>query len=156
MMRNAKRGCVGDVFLAMTAYLKLYTQYVQNFNAAATTLQELKMQSPGLCKLLATCSASERAKNMDINSFLIMPVQRIPRYALLLSNLLKYTREDHPDHQALSEAVTKVKDVANYVNEKKKEAENIQKVLNVGLQFQNKLDVVRYRREQEACYRWVE
>eukprot|EP00007_Cunea_sp_BSH-02190019_P001933 CAMPEP_0174240512 /NCGR_PEP_ID=MMETSP0417-20130205/19112_1 /TAXON_ID=242541 /ORGANISM="Mayorella sp, Strain BSH-02190019" /LENGTH=805 /DNA_ID=CAMNT_0015319609 /DNA_START=29 /DNA_END=2443 /DNA_ORIENTATION=+ len=141
MVRNTKKERVGDVFLAMTAYLKLYTQYVQNFNTASTTLQDLKLQSPGLCKLLVECGKSKRAKNKDISSFLIMPVQRIPRYALLLDNLLKYTPEDHPDYKDLSEAVTKVKDVANYVNEKAKEAENIQKVLNVRSQFQNQLDV---------------
>jgi len=28
-----------------------------------------------------------------------MPVQRIPRYKLLLTELLKHTPEDHPDYE---------------------------------------------------------
>lgn len=54
---------------------------------------------------------------IDILKLLILPIQRLPRYTLLLKELLKYTQEDHRDYPALSEAFDKMKDVATSVNE---------------------------------------
>jgi len=38
---------------------------------------------------------------MDLMSYLIMPVQRIPRYVLLLRELLKYTPQDNKSRSTL-------------------------------------------------------
>jgi hypothetical protein len=38
-------------------------------------------------------------RNHTLDSVLILPVQRIPRYCLLLEQLLKYTWEDHCDFE---------------------------------------------------------
>lgn len=45
-----------------------------------------------------------------------MPIQRIPRYRMLLEVLLSATPEQHPDYKQLSEALETVRDVANYIN----------------------------------------
>jgi len=37
-----------------------------------------------------------------------MPVQRIPRYMLLIEQLIKNTEKDHPDHHDLVEAKQKI------------------------------------------------
>jgi len=60
-----------------------------------------------------------------------MPVQRLPRYVLLLSELLKNTPQSHPGYKALTEALRKVKEIADFVNEAKREAENMQQVLSI-------------------------
>ena len=40
-------------------------------------------------------------KLFEIRSFLITPIQRIPRYKLLLDDLKKHTPEKHPDYKDL-------------------------------------------------------
>jgi len=52
-----------------------------------------------------------------------MPVQRIPRYNMLLKDLVKHTWEDHPDANNLNVALQKITEVAEYLNEKKRQAE---------------------------------
>jgi hypothetical protein len=42
-----------------------------------------------------------KLENKDIFAYLIMPVQRIPRYQLLLRDLLKHTEKDHNDYESL-------------------------------------------------------
>jgi hypothetical protein len=37
-------------------------------------------------------------KGMDIEDFLVKPIQRLPKYVLLFKDLLKNTDEDHPDY----------------------------------------------------------
>lgn len=54
---------------------------------------------------------------LSTNKLLILPIQRLPRYTLLLKELLRYTPEDHKDFLPLLEAFNKMKDVAVYVNE---------------------------------------
>jgi hypothetical protein len=46
-----------------------------------------------------------------------MPIQRIPRYLLLLAELKKYTPAEHPDHAHLSKAETLIGATAKHINE---------------------------------------
>src|SRR5688572_13534355 len=46
-----------------------------------------------------------------------MPVQRIPRYKMLLEDLLKKTVETHPDYLNLKKAYQVIENVATFVNE---------------------------------------
>ena len=68
---------------------------------------------------------------LDLNSFLIMPVQRVPRYVLLLDAILKYTPHSHPEYPSLLQALDSIKAVATYVNEGKRHAENVSKLVDV-------------------------
>jgi len=70
-------------------------------------------------------------KMQELDSYLILPIQRIPRYVLLLQELVKHTWKDHADYQKLCEAWGKMQKTANYMNEKKKETENSFKVLEI-------------------------
>ncbi len=46
---------------------------------------------------------------------LILPIQRIPRYILLLQEIAKYTPEVHADYQHVLEALSKMKSIATFV-----------------------------------------
>lgn len=45
------------------------------------------------------------ARSLSFNAFLLTPVQRIPRYKLLLEDLFKNTSSDHPDYANLEKAI---------------------------------------------------
>eukprot|EP00012_Vannella_robusta_P005789 CAMPEP_0206209004 /NCGR_PEP_ID=MMETSP0166-20121206/16632_1 /ASSEMBLY_ACC=CAM_ASM_000260 /TAXON_ID=95228 /ORGANISM="Vannella robusta, Strain DIVA3 518/3/11/1/6" /LENGTH=95 /DNA_ID=CAMNT_0053630281 /DNA_START=442 /DNA_END=726 /DNA_ORIENTATION=+ len=66
-----------------------------------------------------------RLEGKSIGSFLIMPVQRIPRYYLLLKDLFKHTWEDHPDYANLKQAAEKMGEVIEFLDQKKRESENL-------------------------------
>lgn len=68
---------------------------------------------------------------LNLEQLLIMPVQRLPRYALLLEALLKLTPEDHSDRHALIEAQEKVKGVLSGINTKAKEYETVSMVAKI-------------------------
>jgi len=74
---------------------------------------------------------SHDLEHRGLEDFLIRPVQRIPRYFLLLQDLVQHTSTDHPDYANLDLATQKVQAVAEYMNEKKREAENIMKVTEI-------------------------
>lgn len=78
-------------------------------------------------------------------------MQRIPRYILLLNELKKHTWSDHRDYKAVVEAWTQVQEVANYVNQKKKESEDLSKVLEI----ESKIEGVLKRELVEAHRKFV-
>jgi len=65
--------------------------------------------------------AAKVNKSPNLPSLLIRPVQRVPRYRLLLEAYLKYTDEGHPDYQDLQEALISIQKTADMIN---KDVEN--------------------------------
>jgi hypothetical protein len=55
------------------------------------------------------------ARNLDLEAFLIKPVQRICKYPLLTRELLKVTPDDHPDFEALTRAHDVLEAIAEHV-----------------------------------------
>lgn len=72
---------------------------------------------------------------------LIQPVQRVPRYRLLLAELLKCTPETHPDYEPCEKALLKIEDVAIHVNESVRAKENQEKLLQIQESFSGKCPV---------------
>jgi hypothetical protein len=66
-----------------------------------------------------------------MTSILIQPIQRIPRYLLLLSDLLKHTDTQHLDHNSLQEAGEFVKHKLEDINESKRAHENREKLKSI-------------------------
>eukprot|EP01129_Flabellula_baltica_P002479 TRINITY_DN12296_c0_g1_i1.p1 TRINITY_DN12296_c0_g1~~TRINITY_DN12296_c0_g1_i1.p1 ORF type:complete len:725 (-),score=149.56 TRINITY_DN12296_c0_g1_i1:4-2178(-) len=72
---------------------------------------------------------------LDLSSLLIQPIQRIPRYRLLLEDIIKNTDPSHPDFRSTQEALDKIKEVALTVNEEVRKFENIQKIAEIRKMF---------------------
>jgi len=119
---------IGDVFRFMTEHLKLYTEYITNYNVSLSTYESLRKKNKKFDQWI-----TEKEKDVNLNfqkfeSLLILPVQRIPRYSLLLKELLKHTSHDHDDYEELQYSLKKMENVAIYLNDKKAESENIARV----------------------------
>ena len=63
-----------------------------------------------------SAASNPRAFGQSLQSFAIMPVQRVLRYKLLLQELLKNTRDDHMDKPAVQAALEQVEEAAKYMN----------------------------------------
>lgn len=46
--------CIGDIFLRFAPYLKLYTQYVNNYNVSAASITQLTESKPKFREFLQT------------------------------------------------------------------------------------------------------
>lgn len=55
-----------------------------------------------------------------MGSLMIKPVQRVMKYPLLLSELLNSTPVSHPDHKALQDALSAMKNINVNINELKR------------------------------------
>lgn len=121
---------IGDIFLRLGPFLKMYNDYSSNFHGAV----DLHFNAVKTNRVYASTVAplEQAAKNNEIlalNALLIQPIQRIPRYKLLLEDLLKNTDGSHPDHRDLEKAVSQIKGVADHLNESVRKTENSQILL---------------------------
>jgi len=107
---------VGDIFVDFADQLPpVYRDYVQRFKASNATLREAYDNKPEFASLLEEYKNNTKGK-LDLESLLIMPIQRVPRYLLLLRELKKSTEEGHRDHVLLDEAMESVAAVATLIN----------------------------------------
>jgi len=118
--------CLGALFVDFAPLFKLYAQYTSNHARAVDTLS-----SPQFRDFIEECQAHPRAVGRTVDSLLIEPVQRVPRYRLLLNELLKATSEEHADRPALAEAVGKVDEAAQHINHIIKTRQNRERVREV-------------------------
>eukprot|EP01119_Soliformovum_irregulare_P010256 TRINITY_DN2512_c0_g3_i5.p1 TRINITY_DN2512_c0_g3~~TRINITY_DN2512_c0_g3_i5.p1 ORF type:complete len:863 (+),score=271.43 TRINITY_DN2512_c0_g3_i5:25-2613(+) len=111
---NPQTTLIGDVFLKFHPFFKMYTQYCNNYEESMECLHAC-MKKKDFAE-----AAENQKKNcggLDIESLLITPVQRIPRYMLLIKEMVKHTPDSHPDHHNLEDALNKMVQIANHVNE---------------------------------------
>jgi hypothetical protein len=114
---------IGDVFKKWAPFLKIYTLYSNNYDDAMDALDQAERDQ----WLIQFCD-----KKVTIESLLITPIQRIPRYTLLLTDLWNNTPEDHPDFQDLEIAIKLTKEVADHVNKQIKTMRDIQRLTQEG------------------------
>ena len=120
---------IGKTFATITPFFKIYCLYISHVEKVNQELSRLE-QDPRYFALHDEIQESLPTQpKLDLRSFLIMPVQRLPRYNLLLSQLLSTTPPDHPDYTNLEAALAQIKVVTMDVNEKIKLIEKKTKVL---------------------------
>lgn len=100
-------------------------------NASAPPLSS--SQKKRIRTLLKTASADSRHSQIDIQSYLLLPIQRIPRYRMLLESLLECTpNPDDPSQPdpLLSSALETIAQLAQNMNERKRDSEGRKRLVS--------------------------
>jgi len=113
------------IFLNVLPALQIYTAYVSNYDMSISTLGSLK-NNKGFIQLLEKCQKETIfSKGLQLDSLLIMPIQRIARYVLLLQQLMSHITPDQQGYTTLCTVLEKYKDFINQVNESKRKVDNM-------------------------------
>jgi hypothetical protein len=84
-------------------------------------VKRYRVENPIFDSFLKAGQEDNDAKGRGFHDFTVMPIQRIPRYVLLLQQVIKYTETSHPDYANIERALRTVEEIASYINTKKKE-----------------------------------
>lgn len=88
----------------------------------------LVQENKKFAKALEKCKHANLGGLSGLETLLVVPVQRIPRYVLLLREVLKFTPETHADYSQCKEAFAEMEKVAGLINEKKREYDQQQRL----------------------------
>lgn len=117
---------VADLFIAFAQKLPAYSAFINRYPRAMSNYDEYVEQNP---RYRAALQAQAQAKLPTVGvailagHFFIMPVQRIPRYILLLEDLALATPATHEDAKVLPDVLRQMRVVASLVNDAKASAE---------------------------------
>jgi len=126
---------VGEVFLKMAPWLKHYALYVNNFDSSLQALQQIKSVSAASAFLKK--QSRQSPQKLDLGSYLIMPVQRMPRYEMLLKEILRHSDGEDSDYRFLEQALETMQEINEQLNTLKRK-EDTRARLEV---IQTKLDL---------------
>eukprot|EP01114_Cavostelium_apophysatum_P002752 TRINITY_DN1243_c0_g1_i1.p1 TRINITY_DN1243_c0_g1~~TRINITY_DN1243_c0_g1_i1.p1 ORF type:complete len:1135 (-),score=369.28 TRINITY_DN1243_c0_g1_i1:198-3602(-) len=122
---------IGEIFDKLSPFFKMYSVYCANQPNAMIKLQEYS-RKPEFLQTLKICSTDPRAKGLSLNSFLIKPIQRICKYPLLFRELIKQIDPaDQERFQTLVNCMKKIEQVTEYINEGKRLAEKLQRIVEI-------------------------
>lgn len=131
---------LGDLLLDMMPFLKMYTLYTGGWEKATALLEELESKE-SFTSFVSQCMQSYD-NVQDLRAYLIMPIQRIPRYRLLLEDLSKNTSQDHPDYEGVMKALDKVLFIAKEVDQAILEHKNRARLLQIQKKFIENVKII--------------
>mmetsp|Transcript_13998 Transcript_13998/g.19427 ORF Transcript_13998/g.19427 Transcript_13998/m.19427 type:complete len:741 (+) Transcript_13998:1100-3322(+) len=128
---------IGKVILDFAPYFKMYTQYVNAHenDKAQAYMRRLDTKAPNSSFKSFCWDVAKTEGCLPLPALLITPVQRIPRYRLLVQEYLKNTDPSHSDYDDLENALEKIKETATIINEAVRRQQQRQTVLDLETKF---------------------
>ncbi len=85
-----------QVFLKYSEFFKSYTVFCASQEKAPLTIADLKKNNKSFINFLNTSHHNPKTRMLPFDSFLITPVQRVCRYPLLFTAIVKYIPPQYP------------------------------------------------------------
>jgi len=126
---------VGDIFCAICPYAAVYIKYVPIYSEANSAIRKAVEKDKEFASVLKTAEEHELVNKLKLDAYLIQPIQRYPRYIIMLQDLLHQTPQTHPDHVLLSNALEQAKSMGSRMDTALVEEEKKEKVLELMAAF---------------------
>jgi len=132
---------IANIFISFAKKLpEAYCPYISSYAGKLDLLSKIVKEDPLYKEVAATAYAQEIVRDKQrggqrgghsLDSLLIMPVQRPPRYILLITEIIKLTPASFPSRDRLSQALLAVKKSVQICNSESAFAETVLKVQGV-------------------------
>uniref|UniRef100_A0A6B2L8K3 DH domain-containing protein n=1 Tax=Arcella intermedia TaxID=1963864 RepID=A0A6B2L8K3_9EUKA len=106
---------IGDLTITITPCLRMYKLYGEDYENMLKLLDNFKRSSSTYRSIIKE-GDNHPLNKLALESMLILPIQRIPRYVLLIQELTKRTENDHPDFVPLTKSLTALKKTSEDLN----------------------------------------
>ncbi|XP_064416272.1 proto-oncogene vav [Latimeria chalumnae] len=125
-----------QVFIKYKERLLLYGRYCSQVESATKHLDQIAKQREDVEMKLQECSKRANNGRFSLRDLLMVPMQRVLKYHLLLQELVKHT-SDPTDKENLKLALDAMRDLAQCVNEVKRDNETLKLITNFQLSIEN-------------------
>ena len=138
---------IADVLVAKAQFLKIYSTYIENFQQSRTLFEKSIKKFPPFSKFLNEFEKRPDCQGLRILSHMLAPIQRIPRYKILLEAYLANQDEGSEDFEDSRKASKIVSSVADANNHSLLAQERRLAMQNLNERLQNKFDLIKPGRE---------
>uniref|UniRef100_A0A8C2ZJ55 Vav guanine nucleotide exchange factor 3 n=1 Tax=Cyclopterus lumpus TaxID=8103 RepID=A0A8C2ZJ55_CYCLU len=116
-----------QIFTTFKERLLIYGKYCSHVETAIAGLDDICKDREDVRMKLEECSKRANYGKFTLRDLLVVPMQRVLKYHLLLQELVKHTH-DATDKSNLRTALDAMKDLAQYVNEVKRDNETMREI----------------------------
>ncbi|XP_056379373.1 guanine nucleotide exchange factor VAV3 isoform X4 [Hyla sarda] len=116
-----------QIFLKYKERLLIYGEYCSQVESSISILDSISKTREDVRLKLEECSKRANNGKFTLRDLLVVPMQRVLKYHLLLQELVKHTT-DEQEKNNLRLSLDAMKDLAQYVNEVKRDTETIREI----------------------------
>jgi len=103
-----------STMLSYSQRFRAFQNYLEGYEAGLLRLKELREKN---AELVFFMELNERCEAHSVPDFMILPIQRVPRYVLLLTEILKHTPDSDSHKNDLSQALEAIRKIADAINQ---------------------------------------
>ncbi|PBC28696.1 Rac guanine nucleotide exchange factor JJ [Apis cerana cerana] len=133
---------VADAFHKLAPFFKLYSIYAYDYEQILLLLQN-KQENDIEFKNFINKQETRPEVGRKLPSLLITPIQRVPRYKLLLKEVLQHTSNKHKEYNLLQVCLVEVEKAARHINTFIEQYEETQKLLKLQKCIMNPINLVK-------------
>ncbi|XP_076381665.1 rac guanine nucleotide exchange factor JJ [Megalopta genalis] len=133
---------IAGAFHKLAPFFKLYSVYAYDFEQILSLLQT-KQENDSAFKDFISKQESRPEVGRKLPSLLITPIQRVPRYKLLLQEVLQHTPSKHKEYNLLRVCLVEVEKAARHINALVEEHEEARKLLKLQKCIANPINLVK-------------
>uniref|UniRef100_A0A8C3ADU1 FYVE, RhoGEF and PH domain containing 3 n=1 Tax=Cyclopterus lumpus TaxID=8103 RepID=A0A8C3ADU1_CYCLU len=133
---------IGDILQKLAPFMKMYGEYVKNFDRAMDLVNTWTQRSSQFKSVVQNIQKQDVCGNLTLQHHMLEPVQRIPRYELLLRDYLKKLPEDALDRKDAEKALELISTAAHHSNAAIRKMEKMHKLLEVYERLGGEEDIV--------------
>ncbi|XP_029362096.1 faciogenital dysplasia [Echeneis naucrates] len=133
---------IGDILQKLAPFMKMYGEYVKNFDRAMDLVNTWTQRSSQFKSVVQNIQKQDVCGNLTLQHHMLEPVQRIPRYEMLLKDYLKKLPDDALDRKDAEKALELISTAANHSNAAIRKMEKMNKLLEVYERLGGEEDIV--------------
>eukprot|EP01083_Nonionella_stella_P228800 810557_1 len=120
---------IAQVFTAQNKeeFVDMYMRYIRDYDAILNLFGNTFHNNVEVQTFLK----QKRKEKKPLTNYLILPVQRVPRYILLLTDLKKHTKPTDRDYKNIESALEFVDEITKEINERQRKIENFTQCLQI-------------------------
>ncbi|XP_067346503.1 FYVE, RhoGEF and PH domain-containing protein 4-like isoform X1 [Channa argus] len=122
---------LGNVLLRHAPFLRMYADYIRNFDQAMALVTTWTGRSPVFRTLIQEIQRQDVCGSLTLQHHMLEPVQRVPRYEMLLRDYLKKLPEDNPDHVPAQKSLQAISMAVTHSNSAIHKAEKLKRLLEI-------------------------
>jgi len=122
---------ISTCFITFKDKFVIYGDYCANLPKAQELIDDICNRDQLISQSVTKCQLKANDGKFKLRDLLSLPMQRILKYHLLLSELIKSTSDSHEDYTGLQKAHNSMVDLGLYINEVKRDTETIEIIRDI-------------------------
>ncbi|KAM6215661.1 FYVE, RhoGEF and PH domain-containing protein 4 [Rhynchocyon petersi] len=133
---------IGDILQKLAPFLKMYGEYVKGFDNAMELVKHMTERIPQFKSVVEEIQKQKICGNLTLQHHMLEPVQRIPRYELLLKDYLRKLPPDALDWNDAKKSLEIISTAASHSNSAIRKMEKLKKLLEIYEMLGEEEDIV--------------